>query len=321
MRRQDNLYVFVHIPKTAGESFKNDVESSVHPSHFVRTSFTYQEHYFDIKAKRLKFYEGREYFEKYIGSLNKSQISQIRCIGGHDSYCGIHDLFKRPALYTTFFREPVARTISLYNYERWLYDLLSHKKILNMWENNALKTLKDTFLIDAKIPRFEEWLETTYDQKIPFNYSMIRYLQHLKFIGRKINTETLSEALSKFYFIGITEKREEDSLFLYHQLSVRQFFSNKNATPQYVSLAKLDKGSLEKIKIINGYDTELYEAALKQNELFKRKTKTFYPIIKSMKRKKKFYLYWEKIKNPCKVVLNKAWSSIKLKYKNMLYRS
>lgn len=311
MYRHQDLQIFVHIPKTAGEVFKRNIESSLPPSQFVRTSFTFLEHYYDIKAKEIKFYKGEEHFKEYIGSLNESQISDIRYLGGHDSYYGIHHLFKRDARYTTFVREPIARTVSLYNYERWIYDFFSKRKDLNVCEHNTLKLFSNEFLIDGRVPPFEEWLEAVYDQKNHFNYSMTRYLQHLKFLEKPVTDQALSEALTKFHFVGITEKYDEDSLFLYHPLSVNCFFSDKNVSPHYVSATKLHKSTLERIKSLNSDDLILYEAALKHNAMFKQKNKTFYPIVRSMTRKKKLYHCWREIKNFLKSLLRPMWRYLK----------
>ncbi len=310
MARQPDLHVFVHIPKTAGITFSQNIESAIQPAHSVRTGFTHHEPYFDMNAQKYKFYEGKESFEKYIGSLNPSQISLIRYLGGHDSYYGIHELFKRPARYMTFVREPIARTISLYNFERGMYELFSRKQNLDTLEATILKRVKDNFLVDGRVPSFEEWLETTYDKKHPFYYSMTRYLQYLKFLGNKVTSQAFSEAFAKFDFIGITERYDEDALFLYHQLSVKQVFSDLNVSSKYVSAAKMDKSTLEKIESLNSDDLMLYEAALKHNDLFRQQTKTFYAIVKWERAKTAFRDFYRPVWSPIKQILRPLYKKI-----------
>jgi hypothetical protein len=72
------LCYFVHIPKTAGEVFKRNIETSLRQDQFIRTSFSYDEPFFNIHTQQEEF------------------------LKNHD-YC-----------YITFFREPSARTVSLY---------------------------------------------------------------------------------------------------------------------------------------------------------------------------------------------------------------
>lgn len=238
--------IFVHIPKTAGEVFKRNVEAAYPAGQCVRTSFSYFEPYYDIKQKRVKSYEGVDHFKQNILSLTEQERRKIRFIGGHDSYNGIHELFSQKSKYVTFIRNPVERTISLYNFERMVWDIYSVKPVLNRLETTILKRLKDHFLIDGKVPEFEVWLDEAYDQKTPFYYSMTRYLEYLGFSD-----------LAQFSFVGITE-RNEDMLYLYGELGVNRLCCDKNGSKPYIRSDQLEARVLEKIREKNQADLQLY---------------------------------------------------------------
>lgn len=322
MNTNNSLYIFVHIPKTAGETFKHTIEASLPKDCFVRTSFNYFESYYNIKQNKYTFFEGKEAFTSYINSLTVKEKANIKCIGGHDSYYGIHTHFTQPPRYFAFFREPVARTISLYNYERMAWDIHSRKTgPLNIFEENFIKRMKDHFLINHQVPSFEEWLTEVYDNKIPFYYSMTNYLKVLGFLNHDSKNPSFSDALSKFYFIGITERYNEDALYLYKELGINKFAFDTNASTPYVSLDKLGKGVIEKIMEVNQQDISLYEAALKENEKCRMASKSI-PIKKALV-KKKLFLFRKSVFNKLKSVLKmvKQKLGITLKWRKSLAKS
>lgn len=271
------MTIFVHIPKTAGEVFKRNIEASYSLNHFVRTSFTYCEPYYDISQKTVKFYEGKDHFKTNIASLLDQERKEIHCIGGHDSYFGIHELFTQESKYITFIRDPIDRTISLYNFERMAWGIYGQKPPFNQLEENFLKRLKDHFLIEGEIPDFETWLEKIYDQRHPFYLTMTKYLQHLGFS---------TDSLDQFAFVGIIESYEEDVLFLYHELGVNRFYADKNKSTHFIKRQQLEERVLEKIKEKNQEDLRLYQLAVEKNQAFKKEREDFHRIVSSMRRKK-----------------------------------
>jgi len=278
------LAIFVHIPKTAGEGFKRNIEASYSRNHFIRTSFTHFEPYYDIGQKKVKFYEGLNHFKTNIASLLEQDRKAIRCIAGHDSYFGIHELFPQEPKYITFIRDPIDRTISLYNFERTAWEIYSTHLPFNPFEHNFLKRLQDHFLIDGKVPDFETWLEQIYNQKHPFYLSMANYLTHLGFS---------TDSLDQFAFVGITESYDEDALFLYHELGVSRFYADKNASTHFVIREQLEDRVLEKIKEKNQEDFRLYQLALEKNQELKNQREDFQQIISSMQKKKTLFLILE----------------------------
>jgi hypothetical protein len=315
---KDNvLNIFVHVPKTAGETFKSHIEASLSPKSFVRTSFNSFEHYYNIKRKEIAFYKGKENFIDYIHSLTDREKKEIQCLGGHDSYYGIHELFKRRPKYLVFFRDPVARTISLYNYERMVFGIFSNKKSsLNLCEEKSLKRIKDNFLIDNKRPTFEEWLFNAYDKKIPFYYSMSRYLKYLGFFNDVNSEKSMLEGLTKFYFIGIQERYNEDALFLYHELGVKKFAVDTNISTPYITVNSLDSRLIKKIKELNEADIFLYNASIKENDRFKHSNIYFYMSLKKIQIKKRLFLFRQALYSSIRIFFRPLWACLKLKLKS-----
>jgi hypothetical protein len=276
----NNLFIFVHIPKTSGEVIKRNIERSLPEHAMIRTSYEHFESYFDITKNENNFYTGSEHFHRYVTSLSDKQKNRIKLLAGHNSYYGIHEFFPHKAMYATFLRQPLLRTLSLYNFELMAWKLYSAKtEPLNLMEVNFLKRMRENFLINNDPPSFEQWINEIYDSKIPFYYTMSRYLSTLGFSAQN----DLNALLDKFYFVGITETHEEDSFFLYNCFGVKRFNADKNASPSYVSLSGLNADTLNIINKKNEEDIELYRLAIRKNQLFKRQSRHFYWL--NLKRK------------------------------------
>ena len=223
------LYVFVHIPKTAGEAFKRNIEHSLPRGRFLRSSFSYFEPYFDTRKQGMEFFRGHNYFHDYVRSLSPAERNKIQCVGGHDSYFGIHTLFDKPTRYITFLREPIQRTLSLYNFERMAWERRCHQRDhLNVFDEGFLKRMSDHFLVEGKVPSFDAWLEQVYGRHTAFYYSMSDFLRNLGF----------QNGLDPFHFVGITENYEKDALHLYDTLGITRFDADRNASKPYVRLGE-----------------------------------------------------------------------------------
>ena len=232
----------------------------------------------------MKFYEGLDQFKTKITSLVEEERRGIRCIGGHDSYFGIHELFSQEPKYITFIRDPIDRTISLYNFEKTAWEIYANKHPSNPFEKTFLNRLKDHFLIDGEVPDFETWLDTIYNQKHPFYLSMTKYLEHLGFS---------TDSLDQFAFVGITECYDDDVLFMYHELGVDRFYADKNTSTHFIVRQQLEDRVVEKIKEKNQDDLRLYQLAIEKNKEQKKQRKDFEQIVTSMHRKKTLFLILE----------------------------
>lgn len=311
MSKQKALNIFVHLPKTAGERINCNIEASLPKGSYIDSSHSYFVQYYDIKQKRKRFYEGKDHFESYIQALTERQKAKIRCIGGHDSYDGIHKLFVSHPKYMVFLRDPVARTLSLYNYERMICkNMAGFKGVLNLCQQKALERSNLHFLIEGREPSFEEWLMGAYDKKISFYYTMTRYLQHLGFLADACEN-SIKEALQKFYFIGITEQYDEDALFLYHEIGIKKFDSDAHVSTPYIRANDLDSSVIKKIKELNEKDIFLYQSALQINKKFKQSNSYFYLSIKKMQKKQKFFYLKKDWRNRFISFLNIFWDPFK----------
>jgi hypothetical protein len=103
-RREENpVYIFLHIPKTAGTSLVRMMKESLAPGEYLdlygvnRTT--------DVLAREL-------------AELSPERKQRVRFAAGHQVWHGIHEALGRPARYITFLRSPVARVLSCYRMMR-----------------------------------------------------------------------------------------------------------------------------------------------------------------------------------------------------------
>lgn len=289
------LYLFLHLPKTGGAMFLSNAESSLPHLEFLRMNHTHGQSYFDRRTQKMRFYEKEGDFEEMLAALSAEQKGQIRLMGGHDLYYGIHQNFLQTPRYFAFFREPVARTISLYNYRRGSYLFhFERSKKLDRWGQILFDKLKKVFLIDGKIPSFEQWLEESYNEKYLFYYTMTRSLQQLQFLDLEIKADSWDRLLQKFYFVGLMDTVNEDVLYLHHEIGMRRFGADQNASYPYISYSKLDRRIQERIREKNADDFVLYEHAKQANADFKKNRKNFPLIVRGMEIRKKRGLILEK---------------------------
>ena len=86
------IYIFVHIPKTAGGTFRTDVIENLPPSTYLNTSFTYIGTYYNIKTKRNEIFKDSVDFLNYVKSLTDKEKGRIVFLAGHSCFYGIHKL-------------------------------------------------------------------------------------------------------------------------------------------------------------------------------------------------------------------------------------
>lgn len=302
------LYLFPHLPKTGGAAVLQNAERFFPRSKCLRLNHTHRQYYYHPTTEELCFYERDDDWEKLIGSLTLEEKTNVEFASGHDLPYGFHRHFPQEARYFLFIREPIARTISLYNYQRYQRDVLDRMK---RWDEShrRLALFSDRwFLIDGKVPSFEEWLDQSYDRDYPFYFTMTRSLQQLGYL----EGNSIDRMFEKFFFVGITNTMNEDELFLYDRIGIGSFWANRNASHPYVLYKNLERRIQEKIHEKNGPDFELYKKGLQINREFKEKKSDWPQIVKRMEWAKKRAYVKEAIFPLIKRCLRPIWTRIRV---------
>jgi hypothetical protein len=271
------------MPKTAGHYFSSAIHHALRHDQILKASFNHSQGFINLKTNSEEFYNGKEHFIQYVNSLALQQKQKIQYIEGHDAFYGIHNIIASNARYFAFFRDPIARTVSLYNFERMVWEMLSTKENMDHFLMMLKKRIIDNFLVDGKVPAFEYWLHKIYKYNHQFYSSMSDYLEYLQYIDHKRDEGSFTEALSKFYFVGITEKFDLDSRYLFNLLNIKNPSGTVNNATPYVTLKSMSPSLINQIKDVNIDDFVLYQCALIENEKFKSKNNDF--SFKVMKNK------------------------------------
>ena len=301
--KKEPLYVFLHVFKCAGSSIRKHVEDNFDRGEFFLT-YGYESPSL-IKRKGIK---------KYINSLTDKQKNKLKIILGHTTYYGIHEFFpNREVRYITFLRDPIKRAISHYNFRRQRFDkILIRKEFLvdsvkhSTFKKNLrrLKKLEEKFKIEffknKNLRSFYEWY--LFKDKLLQNFMFKFLFSHFFYIGNgdlssndgefgnikgiKINNENfkkLRKILDKFYFIGLTENKE-DFLYLYYLLGIKKYFPKSNVSKKYYVPKHIDKIK-KSLFSKNKYDIKLYDYVKE----FREKNKDFNFIVFPVRIKRIIY--------------------------------
>ena len=119
---------------------------------------------------------------------------------------------------------------------------------------------------------------------------MAGYLKMLGYLDGDVNDiNSINNALRRFYLAGITEKYNEDSLYLFDNLGFNKYFFDQNISTKIVD----DTEILESVTIIkekNLSDTKLFEKAIVCNRNFEINNADYSHIVKRQKLKKRIIL-------------------------------
>ena len=219
------LYIFLHLPKTAGSTFVYHLKKNLGEDELLEISHKTLElpldynNYGDI-YKRAK---------KYIRVISSNKLARIRVVYGHLVPYGVEKLFNRNGKYITFFRDPENRAISSYNYLLTLYNNESHT-------GKRKEAYIRGLLVKDKVPDFYTWFEKKWDKETYGfgSFSDYKILQHLNYLDKgDVTKNSVKKMLDKFYFVGLTRTFSEGSLFVYKKLEIKRFFVNKNVSKKY----------------------------------------------------------------------------------------
>lgn len=314
------IYIHCHIPKTAGATLNLNICHSLRKYRALATGSCFRDHYFNCHTKKYEFFDGtKESFQRYVNSLSPQQKKKIVYLYGHDSYYGIHKSFLSEPRYFAFFRDPVKRAFSFYNFHiTYLNNLAQHKLFGKLWTPQHYwyeALFSEVFYEKGKRKSFEEWASLLCENKYPFIKTMNNFLIDLGYTHQ--TKEGLEVNLDKFFFVGLTETFAEDSLFLYDQLGVNYFFSEKNDSTSVVTPASVGVKVIKKLEKLLEADIDLYQRALAKNQKFKQQSASFSRVVQRMRKKQKILTFlWDQavgIKNQIKKPFKKIPFIVALK--------
>lgn len=265
MASKKPLYIYLHLFKCAGITIRTHIKACID------------------KDKQAMFYDPYDESKQYLSSLTQEKKEKLEILFGHRTYYGMHEFFPdREVRYVTFFRNPVDRMISQYNYN--LGRLKFGKEELS---DKELKRFNREFVCDGKERSFEEWLFWNPRELSDFTCKNLFKCIHARQAAHRnvlIDNETLKhmkKILDKFYFIGMTEN-PEDFRFLYHELGVNKLYPNENISKNI--FVPRDYGKIAELVLSRSkYDEELYKHALKLNKKFKQEHKDFAKNVRALK--------------------------------------
>jgi hypothetical protein len=232
-----DLYVVLHVPKTAGSTLRANFKGNFKSHEWLSLPVSI--------ADRQR--------STVMGAIDEEIAKQprhlTRCAFGHWAYIGIHQKIRPDARprYITFLREPVARCVSLYGY------------IKTRPGNQHYQIIKDN---DWSLG---EWLEKGNVFEL-FNGQLRRLLfdgsddiliePHLT----REHLEAAKARLREFWFVGLTETFDEDSLYLYGKLKFWRLYHTRavNVTLNKPVASPSEDAALREA---NALDIELYRYA------------------------------------------------------------
>ena len=240
-----DLFLVMHLPKTAGSTLR---------ANFIR-NFKSEEW---MSVLPISGNWNREAIVSGVDEiLAQHDLKSTRCAFGHWVYWGLHQRI-RPAstpAYIAFLRDPIERGVSFYGYARTRPETKSYHLIRdNNWG-------------------IERWMQETHARGVKNGQ-----LRRLLFDGEndvltepnltRDHLEAAKERLREFWFVGLTETFETDSLYLYGKLGFRRLSSQRviNATPDKPIATPEDIAALE---AANVWDSELYRFARQLHDEWK----------------------------------------------------
>src|SRR3989338_6771387 len=281
IRGKKMLYIFFHINKCAGTTFRYHLEHNLKADEYI---CIYEGRYFDVNEMAYKYFtpgKRREEIDAYLDSLSDVQKDKIKILCGHAVYYGIHRFFPgREVRYITFVRHHAAREVSMYNFYREHVEDPSRRflKKENVYQANDVSEIRKDLIRDGRILSFSEWLqERTWHSNFITRFLILR--------GFAEPGAFPEDIFKRFYFVGITENYHSDALFLYYLLGVKKFYPDKNISKKYIGRANISKGEHDIISRRNTDDIQLYEEALHFNRNFKRHTPSFICLVLLMRLK------------------------------------
>jgi len=224
----DDLFVFVHIPKTGGQTLRN---------HFIK-HLTFHEEFIHLGPYGIADAERRGLppFEQRPVEMRR----RARVLLGHYVTHETHTLVEdKTPVHITFLREPAEMLVSYYNFE-----------------------MEKTAAHDQPRPPFDEW----YGKRRGDVMTSWLHTEFMGRPWAPVN-ETLwrevVETLDQFWFVGATEFLTEDAPYLLERIGVPTDVEPANvAGVHYPRTLSLSPELRERLNAESSFDWRLYQYAL-----------------------------------------------------------
>jgi len=238
------LWIFLHVPRTGGNTVSEAFVKMFPKEQILLTS-------------QIRYHP------------RKVDYSKIKFIFGHAAYYGIHKKMPdREPRYFTFLRDPASRQVSHYNMKmQFEKEMIPFDK----WNKNQVRNEMVHFL-DLKFKGSESSSIRGTKIFMPLikmmNYRIVYFLHALFFrifgLNRRNDMKKFENAkkmLDLCWFVGLTEKSDEDFSFLMKSMGIKNIhFVNDG---QSRKIMELNDELREKIYKENPLDVELYKYASK----------------------------------------------------------
>jgi len=232
--KPQSTLIFLHIPKTAGQTLHTIIEKQYDTNHIFSIGINTQERIDEFKK------------------FSEEERKNIRVLKGHMSF-GMHEFMPQPCTYITLLRDPVERIISSYYYVLREPRHYLHNRVIS-----KQMSLKD-FVSSG--------ISTDLDN------GQTRRLSGVS-AGRLLGSRIISfgncdpsllkvakENLLKYFsVVGISEKFDESLLRIKQTLDWNNcFYVKKNVTRNRILSQDIPKNTLNEIRKHNQLDLELYQ--------------------------------------------------------------